>query len=749
MNVTRRNWMQLAGAGMTGLLTERLAAARTELFAPRSAELASDVRTVTSACGICSPACGLKMTVRDNVLQFVEGIPGDHSGKGHLCGKGAAAAGFLYDPDRLKYPMKRTNPVKGLDEDPGWERISWQEAMDTIAERIGTARTTHGNESLLFVTLPGPDLWVRFMNAIGVVNRVDHIDECFLTDRIVQRYTTGAKTWCNDFENSGYILLFGWDILAKTKIVYATSVVEAKERGAKVVVFNPQYSTTARFADEWHPIRPGTDLAVALAVIHVLLRDNLYNKEFVDAYTNFGTYEQQIRAHFAQFSPAWAAAISDVPAAVIERVAREFAAMGPAIVPAHKKTLVANYANATQLSHAISILNLLAGSIDRPGGRYFPRTVAVPGVDAIYPPPAYSPRTGRRVDGKEKLPLVLEDGGGMFSTLADGMLRQYPDMIQFAFINGYTILGFPEPQKMEEALRKVPFTVVMDVLPTDTATLADIVLPSAMYLESNDLVPREYNARYPQVVARTAVSAPMFEARGAPFVALELGRRLAPEYFRTADGSLINTNTLLDEKTRRAGLGQNFAEFVAGGGFYSNEQPFVPRTAFAVAGGNRCQIYVPQFAERGGEALPSWKPKREVPSGAYPYYYLTFIPAVHKRNSTQNNPILNEMFPTNAVILPRALAVQKGIGEGDRVRVWSRTGSFELPAHLTETLRPDCVLVAHGFGHRSRLLRQAAGKGVRDGDLIAGQSMDDVVQAGNFGGAACIMEAVVNVEKIA
>jgi len=230
-------------------------------------------------------------------------------------------------------------------------------------------------------------------------------------------------------------------------------------------------------------------------------------------------------------------------------------------------------------------------------------------------------------------------------------------------------------------------------------------------------------------------------------LALELGKRLAPDYFKDVSGEFINLNTLLDEKTKRAGLGENFADFVSKGGVLTRQQPFVPRTSFAVAGGTKCQIYVPQFAARGGEALPSWKPKRELPSGQYPYYYLTFIPAVHKRNSTQNNPILHEMFPTNSVIIPRALAATKGIREGDMVRFWSRTGELVLPAHLTETLRPDCILVAHGFGHRSRLLTQAGGVGVRDGDLIAGQAMQDVVRAGNFGGSACIMEAVVNLEK--
>ncbi|MCC6539818.1 MAG: molybdopterin-dependent oxidoreductase [Bryobacterales bacterium] len=709
---------------------------------------AGEPTKMTTCCGICSPACGLQATVQDGVVKFIEGLPGDAHGAGHLCGKGTSGAGFLYDPDRLKYPMKRTNPRKGFDADPGWVRISWTEALDTIAQKMKSTIDQHGREALLFVTLPSPDLWARFMNAMGVLNRIDHIDECFQTDRIAQRYTTGSKTWCNDFESSKYILLFGWDLVAKAKIVYANGIVKARANGAKVVHFAPSYSATSRMATEYLNINPGTDLAVALAMIQVIVSENLYAREFVDQYTNFADFEGQIRAHFGEYTPEWAEAISGVAADNIRRIAREFAASGASIAPAHKKTLCANYMNASQLVHAISILNILAGTIDRPGGRYFPRTIAVPGVDAVYPPPVYPAKTGRRVDGRDKLPLVTETDTGLFSTLADGMLNKFPGMIKFAFWNGYTILGFPNPRSMEEAMAKVDFTVVMDFIPTDTVTMADIVLPSAMYLETSDIVVRDYNAKYPQAVARAAVAAPIFETRSAGFVAIELGKRLCPDYFKLSDGSWINPNTLLDEKTRRAGLGANFAEFRAKG-LIERPAPFVPRTSFATGDTkNRCQIYVPQFAARGAEALPKWHPKREEPNAEYPLYYLTFIPGIHKRNTTQNNRILNEIMGTNHALMNPVLAGRRGIREGQRVRISSRTGFIELPAHLTETVRPDAVMVAHGFGHRSRALGAAGRKGVRDGDIIPNASIDDFLKAGNYGGASCIMDAVCRIDPV-
>jgi len=747
MAFSRRNLFRLSGAAGAGLLASSPLKAFEDYFRVAPVKAAT-VQKITTCCGICSPACGLQATVEDGVVKFIEGLPGDAHGGGHLCGKGAASAGFLYDPDRLKYPMKRTNPRKGFDEDPGWVRITWQEALDTIAAKMKTAVDTYGTESLLFVTLPSPDLWARFMNAMGVVNRVDHRDECFQTDMVIQKYTTGGKTWCNDFENSKYILLFGWDIVAKNKIVYANGVVKARSAGAKVVHFSPTYTTTSRVSSEYVNIKPGTDLAVALAMIHVILTENSYNKEFVDTYTNFAEHEQAIRTHFAQYPPEWAEGVSGVPAATIRRIAQEFAASGASIAPAHKKTLCANYRNGTQLVHAISILNILAGTVDRPGGRYFPRMHSIPGVDAVYPPPPYPPKRGRRVDGQDKLPFVAEQGSGMFSTLADGMLNKFPGVIKFAFWNAYTILAFPNPKKMEEAMKTVEFTVVMDFLPTDTVSMADIVLPSAMYLETNDAVARDYNAKYPQSIARVAVAAPIFETRSAGYVAIELGKRLCPDYFKLADGSFINANTLLDEKVKRAGLGENFAEFRAKG-IVERKADFVPRTSFATGHpNNKCQIYVPQFAAKNVDPLPKYYGKRDEPNPEYPYYYLTFIPGIHKRNTTQNNQVLNEIMPTNSAILNPVLAGKLGIKEGQMVRLRSRVGEIRLPAHLSETVRPDAVSVAHGFGHRSRALTAAGLKGVRDGDLVPDAAIEDFVDSGNFGGSSCIMDAVCAIDPL-
>jgi thiosulfate reductase/polysulfide reductase chain A len=307
-------------------------------------------------------------------------------------------------------------------------------------------------------------------------------------------------------------------------------------------------------------------------------------------------------------------------------------------------------------------------------------------------------------------------------------------------------MSFPQPEKLAEALKTVDFMAVTDILPADATYFADVLLPNAMYLEGNDLVERDFAAKMPQVISRQALVAPQFEAKTTGWICVELGKRIAPDFFKKPDGNWINPGEVLDEKLRRAGLAESFGEFKKTG-IATRQAEFVPTTKFAAPGG-KCQIYVPQFAAKGYDGLPLWRPKRAQPSAEFPYYLVTYLPGMHKRNSTQNNRILNEIMPENSALINPVLAGERGVGEGQRIRIRSKDGAVELTAHLTETLRPDCVKIAHGFGHVSPLLRAASGRGARDNDLIGNQAPEDMLAAGNFAGSGAIMDAVVGIEPL-
>lgn len=739
--ITRRSVLQGAGAAATlGALPWNEAFAE---FFEKASGIAYPPDSIITACGICDSACGMRATVKDGAIRFLQGLPEDPHNEGRLCAKGISTAWIRNDPDRLKYPMKRTNPRKGLDEDPRWVRISWTEALDLIAEKFTEIRAKYGQEALLAISRSSPAWFARLFSALGM-ERVDHNDGCYGVDIVISQRTIGAHSFAWDLDNAKYIVLFGWDMMARAKLCLANRLLHAKENGARVISFNPLHTATARFSDEWYPVRPGSDLAIALAMIHVLLKENLYNREFVEKYTNFPDYEAQIRQHFAQFTPEWAEKESDVPASAIWRIAREFGTIRPAVAPIHKKTLAANYENAAPMCHAIAILNILSGNIDRTGGHYFPRTISIPALDTVYPPPAYPKLPAKRVDGREKLPLA--GSYGMFATLADGMLNKYPGRVKFIFWNGYHLNSFPQPAMLAEALKKVEFMAIVDILPMDAMWFANVVLPNTMFLEGSDVISRTYNAKSPFVIVRQPVVPGPFETRSSAYIAIELGKRLAPEYFRKEDGSWISSTELLDEQVKRAGLASSFAEFRKIG-FVRREQAFTPRTTFATATG-KCQIYIPEFAARNYDPLPKWRPKREVPDSRFPYYLITYLPGAHKRNSTQNVAVLDEIDGTAYVYLNPATAARHGIRDGARVLVRSRYGQVEGPAKLTETVRPDVVLVPHGFGHKSPWLRVTGGKGFTDNDLIPALDIDEMFQRGNWLGSGCIMDCVVSVEPL-
>lgn len=745
-DTSRRDFLKTSGTAFAGaaVLPGFLDGVVRRASVP-AAEAATTSQMV-SACSWCGSACGFRATVKDGVLSFVEGLPEDPQGGGKMCAKGKAAAGYLYDPDRLKYPMKRTNPIKKIGVDPGWVRISWDEALDTATAKLKETIAANGPDSVLVLGLPSPDVWARFVNCIGTSNRFDHWDECFLANRVVSANVIGGFVWCHDFANAKYIITFGWDLVGKAKVVWARAVAEAKKKGAKIVSFNPYKAAgTSVVADEAISIRPGSDLAVVNAMIHVILAEGLYDKAFVEGLTNFKEYETEIRAHFAPYTPEWAEELSDVPAATIARIAREFATQGPSISPIHKKTPSANYANGTETSFAITILNVLAGTIDRPGGRFFPRTHSIPGIDAVVPPPKYPAKSGVDIVGRHAHPFLKAVGSGMFSCLADGM-RKNPGKIQMGIITRYSTMAFPNPPEVEAELAKIPFTICTDLFPNEIIELADVVLPQSLSYESSDLVARDHHAPYKMTIVRQPVVPPMFETKPLGAILLAWGLKAFPEYWKNPDGTPINMGVVLNEKTKRAGLGADFAEMKAKG-FVAETAPFVPRTTFPTASG-KINVYVKAFADAGFEPLPTWKPKRDVPSDAYPFYLLTIIPPMQIRNTTTNNRIVNEIKGTNEVFINVQTARGLGIAEGDTVKVRSRVGEIQLPARLTEAIRPDCVLVPHGFGHQSRLMTQAYGKGAKDALLVPGQSMDDILARKDVGGSACIMDAVVSVSKV-
>lgn len=398
-----------------------------------------------------------------------------------ICPKGNAAIFSLYDPDRVQKPRKRTNPVKGVDVDPGWVEISWDQAVEEIAGKMRAIRDAGHPEELLWwsedhsFTHPQQDFCALF----GTPNYSNHSNLCDVSRKASFKMVMGDERPLADMVQSKYILLFGWNPTSAIKWVYLPRIItKGLENGARLVVVDPNLSDTAAKAQEWVSIRPATDGAFALAMGHVIVRDKLYDEAFVNEWSvGFEEYA----AHVAQTTPEWAESITTVPARTIERIAHEFATTRPALADVWSGP--GQHTNGVQGGRAIALLNALVGTMDRPGGMIIPDKRGSRHASVAPEKPIEAPR----FDGLGDLPWGHSSGvyGRGFQRLLDGSGPYQPKIGMCVFQN--LAMSGPGSARVEEALAKLETFIVVDTNESETARLADYLIPGTHFLERYDV----------------------------------------------------------------------------------------------------------------------------------------------------------------------------------------------------------------------------------------------------------------------
>lgn len=487
-DLSRRRFLQIAGA-TTGIA---LSGASFPFRNLRSAWAFGDhpqeqlpyriTKKVPQVCArACEADCAYNVVVGVDPATGVEraltleGRPEDPVSRGKFCIKGMGFVDSLYDPDRLMVSLKRTNPKKGTEEDPGWVTMKTADAVQEVIAGLQKLKP----EEILFAS-PGDPYTNRLCQSIGST-RSDQRTECFGTHYYINcltltnppnkfsssTYTPSHHVCGYDYDNSKYQVWFGFDSFSKCgKAGMLNHWAAGKRKGAKIVMFNPvRTPLTDGYASEFYAIKPGTDLAVALAMINVILAGKKYNASFIDKYSDAGVlvddktkmalkaddgrllawcakhkkaepidechtqalgggpYKvavggktvsarpvmQIIRAVTKTYTPEWAAKISEVPAKSIRKIALAFAAAGPyAMIPTYKRDAAGpNYANSWRLRHAINILNTLVGSIDHEGGIILHHGVNIPWLEELAPPVAPFPEQPKEpVDFRNEFPVT-------------------------------------------------------------------------------------------------------------------------------------------------------------------------------------------------------------------------------------------------------------------------------------------------------------------------------------------------------
>jgi thiosulfate reductase / polysulfide reductase chain A len=715
--VSRRRFLGTVGAVGAGVAAAGKADAAPQ---PPGWRGSDRVGKVATTCEMCFWRCGVLADVADGKVLRLEGNPDHPLTRGRLCARGNSGTQLLYDPDRLKWPLLRT----GARGEGKFRRVGWDEALDFFAAKLKDLRRAHGPESVAFFPHGlSPRFFATLMKAYGTPNSAEpSFAQCRGPREVGYSLTFGRELGSPepvDLEESRLIVLIGSHLGENVFTSQITAFATALSRGAKLIVVDPRFSTAAGKADWWLPIRPGTDIALLLAWMNVLIGDALYDRDYIAKYAE-GFPE--LAAHVREFTPEWAAAITDLPAARIRETATAMAAARPAVV-VHPGRHVTWYGDDTQRARAMAILTALLGSWGRKGGIFLPTPVEKGSFDL----PSFPESERGRADGAgTRFPLASEEQG-VTNGLIDATLTAEPYPIKGWVVYGQNVLeSIPQPQRTLRAIEKLDLMVVVDVMPVDQINYADLVLPEATYLERYDPPTIVETAKTPFVSVRFPACEPLHESKPGWWIARQMARRLGLEAWFPWDTPEQHLARIVEP------MGINLLELRTRGAVAFPGRPYLEDreadagTPFDTDSG-KIELYSRRLKDVGADPLPRYTPVVEPPSGHFRLIYGRA--PVHSFARSQNNEMLHALMPENEVWLQARAARELGLRNGERVRLENTDGVRSQPVRLkvTEGIRGDCAYMVHGFGHRSKALRRAFGRGASDTELMSRVNVDPLM----------------------
>jgi anaerobic selenocysteine-containing dehydrogenase len=634
----------------------------------------------------CPDSCGWVATVEDGVATSLRGNPDHPYSRGELCPKVNHYLDRVYSPDRILHPLVRVG-AKG---EGRFEEASWDDALALIARRTSEAIDRHGGETVLPWSSAGNQsllslgaIATRFFSRIGATQPTGSLCGAVARTGTADTYGDGRGMDPLDLRFSKFIVLWGTNTRMTNRHLWPF-ITEARRNGATVVVIDPVRTMTAKSADWFIQPLPGTDPALALAMMHVIIRDGLVDTDYVERYTTGFT---ELRDHVAAWTPERAAEVCGVDADEIERLAIAFATTTPAAI----RTLIGaeHREHGAMWFRTIACLPLLTGAWRERGGGYS-RSVGTwfsAGVDeaSVYGPSLAPPGNGvvRQVNTNQ-----------LGRTLTDPTLDP-PVTVLFAW-NGNPMVSVPNTELIRRGLlRDDLFTVVHEQFMTDTARYADVVLPATSQLEQTDVVPA-WGHLY--LGWNEAALEPLGEAVGNTELFRRLSRALGftePELFESDDSLLArglapltagDLAALRSDGFVRLPLPEDLRPFAEGG--------------FATADG-KALLY---DARADGEALPSYTPAVEGPGGdpdlnaRYPLALLTTKSQPRFINSSYSHlPKHGPVEGTPKLQISTLDAASRGIAEGDPVVAFNDRGRVQLTASISDNVRPGVVSIPFGW----------------------------------------------------
>jgi len=703
LKITRRSFMKKAAATTTslGLGSKFLGKKAFGFFGKANAKVKPEEEKRLCICEMCDTLCTMTVHVEDEkCIKVSEGPPDTHN-RGHLCSKGLSAMQNLYLPDRIKTPLKRTGERGG----GKWKKITWDEALGEIADNLNRIREKHGPQAIACYSGASFGHWnlnsrflQRFMNVMGSPNYGASGSLCFNNKVVGYVGTCGTFPW-PDYKHARCIINWGAnDAYSGAPASY--DLLEAIGRGVKFITIDPRFTVMASKSDLYLPIRPGTDGALANAMMHVVIKEGLYDSDFISNWT-YGF--DKLAALMQEYPPERVEKITGVPASKIREVALAFAKTKPACIWAGNG--VDHHTGGCQAVRSISCLVAITGNYGVKGGMVeFPIEVPTANISLCEKiPEEYKPL------GQDRFPLInilgrVDSSFGTAQTQVfhEAVLNGLPYPIKAIFTMGGNMTSqFPNTNLWIKTVKKLDFFFVVDPLMNPDAQFADIVLPPAIYLERNDLHTTFY--RYPGqlfAIFKDKGVQPMWETYSDWEIIMKLARRMGlGEYF-----AWKSHKELVDEMLKPADLTY---EKVKGKGFhYPCETPY---KSYREKGFNtptkKLELYSKLYEQLGHPPLPHYVEPAESPVSTpklaedYPLVLNTggrIAQTVH--NQFYNLPWLHQIVPEPGVeIHPNDAFKYGGIKDGEMVIVESPRGSIKIRAKVTMGIIEGTVYLPDGW----------------------------------------------------
>jgi len=644
-----------------------------------------EVKKIKTVCRSCHGGCGVIAHVKDGKVVKVEGDPDSPISHGTMCAKGLAVTQLAHHPDRILYPMKRT--------DKGWERISWDEALDTTAEKFEEVIQKYGAEAIIVGQGTGRDYeshFSRFGNLLGTPNILTAGHMCYLSRTGATLITCGNLPVCDYENNPKCIVMWACNPLWTNPDEYkGAGFWGAYEKGAKLIVIDPRKGFLAKKADLWLQVRPGTDAALALGFFNVIIEEELYDQEFVmERIHGWDAFVERVKKDYPLNRVE---EITWVKQDLIRKAARLYATTKPAGIHWGVPTEQTN--NCTDFTRTAVGLMAATGNLDAPGGNVF-----------YVPPPVrkVSEFSSHRSLSAEQQSKRL--GGDQYKLAArmtfitpkcawDAILTEKPYPVKAGYLVGTNpVVSRANASEVYEALKKLDFLAVSDFFLTPTAELAHIFLPAGTWLEQNHMA--ENWKRHGYVLARQKV-VEIGECWQDHKIFMELGKRMGQEWWDSVEDAL---DWLLEP------TGLSWEEFKKKGYIRGDMTYYKYRERGFSTPTRKIELSSTMLEAWGIDPLPKYREIPESPvsrpdlAEKYPYILNAgFRTPTFFHSANRNIPWLREIRPDPIVEIHPETAGKHDIGEGDWVWIESPRGRAKMRTKMNSGIDPRVIVAEHGW----------------------------------------------------